>query len=216
LVILEGTNVLLQPVGRSGPATVVPLPASAADGLGSAVFATPRRGITFDIGTQCLKPSISPTPTTVFGTRDGGLVWQRLATLDMSVTQADYSGAFAVAVGNVGCRGAMAVSSDAGLHWQIREIPSECQDPSITAAGETWLTCAQSGARGFAYLASGHAAAPLATRHRLEGLALGALFVTAANGELYAVGEDHGSNVLWVSGDGGRTWRGSLLSLPGG
>ncbi len=216
LVILEGTTVLVEPVRQSGPDIVVHPLASVAEGLTSAVFATPSHGITFATGAQCLKPSIRPTPATVFGTSDGGLVWQRLATLDMSVTQAAYSGAIAVAVGDVGCKGAMAVSVDAGLHWRIRAIPSGCQDPSITAAGGIWLTCVQSGPGGFAYLASGHPAAPLVAKHRLEGMALGAMFVTSATGEMYAVGADRGSNVLWVSGDGGRTWRGSLLSLPGG
>ena len=216
VVILDGATVLVEPLRGPGPAGVVSLRASAAEGLAAAVFATPRDGITFGIGAQCLKPSIRPTPAPVFGTSDGGLVWQRLATLDMSVTQAAYSGAIAVAIGSERCQGAIAVSLDAGLQWRITAIPSECQDPSITAAGGVWLTCAPSGPGGFGYLASGRPAAPLANRHRLEGLALGALFVTSADGELYAVGADHGSNVLWVSDDGGRTWRGSLLSLPGG
>jgi photosystem II stability/assembly factor-like uncharacterized protein len=134
----------------------------------------------------------------------------------MAVSQAAYTGSFAAAVGEAGCHGEMAISGDGGLRWRVGAIPSSCQDPSLTAAGATWLTCATQGAQGFAYLASGSTSAPLQAKHRLQGLAKGAMFVAAANGNLYAVGGDDGANVLWVSRDGGRTWRGTLLSLPAG
>jgi len=215
VVTLDGESVSVESVRRSGPGTVVHLSAAGPVGLTAAVFATPGRGIVFGAGSQCLKPQIAPTPTTVYVTRDGGLKWRRTATLNMAVNQAAYTGSFAAAVGEAGCHGGMAISVDGGLRWRVRAVPSSCQDPSLTAAGATWLTCATQGAQGFMYLATGSTSAPLQTKHRLKGLARGARFVVGANGDLYAVGEDHGANVLWVSHDGGRTWRGTLLSLPG-
>ncbi|MHB8322995.1 MAG: WD40/YVTN/BNR-like repeat-containing protein [Candidatus Dormibacteria bacterium] len=216
VVTLDGESVSIEPARGSGPGTVVHLSAAGPVGLTAAVFATLERGIVFGTGSQCLKPQIAPTPTTVYVTLDGGLKWRRTATLNMAVNQAAYAGSFAAAVGEAGCHGEMAISVDGGLRWRVGAIPSSCQDPSLTAAGATWLTCATQGAQGFAYLASGSTSSPLRAKHRLQGLARGAMFVVAANGDLYAVGDDDGANVLWVSRDGGRTWRGALLSLPAG
>jgi len=216
VVTLDGESVSVESARRSGPGTVVHLSAAGPVRLTAAVFATPGRGIVFGAGSQCLKPQIAPTPTTVYVTRDGGLKWRRTATLNMAVNQAAYTSSFAAAVGAADCHGEMAISGDGGLRWRVGAIPSSCQDPSLTAAGATWLTCATQGAQGFAYLASGSTSAPLQAKHRLQGLAKGARFVAAANGDLYAVGGDDGANVLWVSRDGGRKWRGTPLSLPAG
>ncbi len=214
-VSLKGDALSIEPARETGPTKVVHLAAAAQVGLSTAVFATPSKGLAFGAGSQCLKPQITPIPAAVFATGDGGLTWRRTATLDMSVTDAAYSGSFAVAVGETGCHEELAISTDAGLSWHLVPIPTSCQDGSVTATGAVWLTCSAEGPNGLAYLASGSASAPLRVRHTLRGLANGATFVVSANSDLYAVGEDNGANALWVSRDDGRTWRGSLLHLPG-
>lgn len=214
-ISLKGDALLIEPAMRTGQAKRVRLAAAAQVGLSTVVFAAHGRGLAFTAGSQCLKPQITPIPAAVFATHDGGLSWRRTATLDMSVSEAAYSGSYAVAVGETGCRGVLATSTDAGLSWHLHPIPNSCQDGGVTAAGAVWLTCFAGGPNGIAYLASGSVSAPLRARHPLRGLANGAMFVVAANGDMYAIGEDHGANVLWVSDDEGRTWRGSLLQLPG-
>ncbi|HUY60849.1 MAG TPA: hypothetical protein VMW49_03135, partial [Candidatus Dormibacteraeota bacterium] len=215
VLVTDGDSLLVGAVWGSSGQTRVDFPAAGALGLSSVAFATARRGILLGAGAQCLKPQIHSMSAPVFVTDDGGRQWHHVSNLPLADGQVAYSGDVAVVLGQERCHQRLATSRDGGRKWTLRPVPQGCTSASVTSGGVVWLTCLTPGLHSVTYLATGTAAAPVSTEHRLHGPAAQALFVVSARGELFAVGGRHGADIIWTSLDGGRTWHGSTLHLPG-
>jgi len=215
--VIDNDSVLASPAGSSSGGTETRFSKAGAYGLSSIAFATAERGVLLGAGAQCLKPQLLTQSAPVFVTDDGGRHWRQVSNLSLANSQVAYSGAFVVALGSEGCHSRLGTSADGGLQWTIRSLPggtANCVDPSVTDAGAFWLTCTSSGIDGVTYLARGSVGSSRFTDHKLAGLSLQSVFAVSARGALYAVGTERGTDIIWTSGNGGRTWRGVAFALP--
>lgn len=215
--VLDSLSVLVSSVGSSSVETKTKLSNGGEAGLSSIAFASSERGIVVGSGNQCLKPGIPAESAPVFITDDAGRKWRQVSELPFGMSQVAYSGGFVVALGEDGCHMRLATSADSGTTWTTRSLPggaANCLDPSVTDAGDFWLTCSTVGVNGATYLDAGSIVSGRSITHKAAGLSLQAMFAFSARGELYAVGTDRGTNILWKSRNDGQTWQGEVLILP--